>query len=115
MVLVLVPFPGVDEESSDGKDKAFMVHESFGSVEFDQDFDHARTHSQVQLGIRLWKLSCVEKAVVIGIQLMEHSVAGHGVLQTLIEFHPVEPFVSKDVETVQDSDASGLAEAVRRV
>ena len=40
---------------------------------------------------------------------MEDSVAGHGVLQTLIEFHPVEPFVSKDVETVQDSDASGLA------
>ena len=63
MVLVLVPFPGVDEQSGDGKDKAFMVHESFfGSVEFDQDFDHARTHSQVQLGIRLWKLSCVEKA-----------------------------------------------------
>ena len=62
MVLVLVPFPGVDEESSDGKDKAFMVHESFGSVEFDQGCDHATTHSQVQLGIRLWKLSCVEEA-----------------------------------------------------
>jgi len=116
IVLVLEPFSGVAEQSGDGKDEAFEVHESsFGAIEFDQDCDHATTHGQVQLGIRLWKLSCVEEAVVITIQLMEDSVAGLYVLPTFFELHPVEPFVSRDVETIQDGNASGSAEAVRHV
>ena len=46
---------------------------------------------------------------MIAIQLMEDSVAGLYVLPTFFELHPVEPFVSRDVETVQDGNASGSA------
>ena len=40
---------------------------------------------------------------------MEDSVAGLYVLPTFFELHPVEPFVSRDVETIQDGNASGSA------
>ena len=46
---------------------------------------------------------------MIAIQLMEDSVAGLYVLPTFFELHPVEPFVSRDVETIQDGNASGSA------
>ena len=36
-------------------------------------------------------------------------MAGLDVLPTFFELHPVEPFVSRDVETVQEGDASGSA------